>query len=272
MYLDGQLLNAQLENKAGDYTAGPVGRIWWSTATSLMRVDDGTNIRSMLRNDGKAVIGSSGTASQNIRFHRGAVNLLQLVTGDDVTAEGTLSTTLNKISARIESYTDAGKPAAANSGRLIWTTDLLTLQVDSGAAWIAVASGATTTRLNAIWDFVVGSAAQVTAGTATHSSLTSAIAAASAGNTIYILEGTYSESPTVSKQLYIFGAGYGSYISGAITFSSGSVNSYLSNIRTSTSITLNSGANTNAIDNVWLDANQTFVDNGTGNLLQGMQA
>jgi hypothetical protein len=137
----GQLEKAQLEVLGADPSAGLVGRIWWNTATGTSKLDDGTNIRSLLRNDGKAVIGNSGTVADNIRFHRGAAGVLQLVTGSDATAEGTLSTALNKLSFKFESYTNAGLPAAGNAGRVAWVSDLLGLKVDTGGAWIPVGSG-----------------------------------------------------------------------------------------------------------------------------------
>ncbi len=267
----GQIERAQLENKGSDYATTIVGLIWINTSTLKVMLDDGTTIRAMLRNDGKAIIGNSGTAAQNIRFHRGAAGVLQLVSGADVTAEGTLSTSLNQLSMRLENYTTAARPAAGNAGRKIWDTDLVASLTDSGAAWVQDASGSTTTRVNAVWDIVIGSAAQVTSGAATHSTWASAISAASSGNTIRILEGSWTESPSISKQLYIEGSGYGSLLTGTITFTSGSLRSRLTGIRTTQSIVLNSGSNLNAVDNVWLASGKTFTDSGTGNLLQGFQ-
>jgi len=141
MKLFGQAENMQLENKSSDYSAGPVGRIWWNTSTGKAMVDDGSNLRALLRNDGKAIIGSNGTANSNIRFHRGAASVLQFVKGGDTTAEGSLSTSIAQISGCIENYTNSGLPSAANAGRLAWVTDKSIVKVDTGAAWIAVGSG-----------------------------------------------------------------------------------------------------------------------------------
>lgn len=134
MKLYGQLENAQLENKASDYSGGPVGRIWWNTATTKAKLDDGTNIRALLRNDQFCVVGNSATASQNIRLQRGATAVLQFVTGDDATAEGSLSTSLAQTSSRIENYATGSLPAAANAGRLLWDTSLSIPKVDNGSA------------------------------------------------------------------------------------------------------------------------------------------
>lgn len=266
MKIYGSLDRAQLENKSSDYATTIVGLMWWNTTSGKMMVDNGTNIRAMLRNDGAAIIGNSGTASQNIRFHRGAAGVLQIVSGADVTAEGTLSTTLNQLSQRIEQYTNAGKPTFGNAGRIIWVTDIPELQIDSGAAWVSVAVG---NRIGVIWDFVIGSAAQVSSGVATHSTWATAIAAASAGDSIKVLEGTWTENVSIDKQLHIEGNGYGTNLTGSITFTSAADRSYLSLVRTSESITINSGCILTKVESVWLASGKTFVDNGTGNLLEG---
>lgn len=140
MKIYGTLIRAALETIA-DPAAAIVGRFWWNSTDGQVKVDDGTNVRALLRNDAKARIGNSGTASQNVRFHRGAAGVLQFVAGDDATAEGSLSTSLNQISARLENYTFAGKPAAANAGRVVWITDRSSAMVDTGAAWVPVGSG-----------------------------------------------------------------------------------------------------------------------------------
>lgn len=158
----GQLENAQLENKSSDYSSAPIGRTWWNTTSTQVKVDDGTNIRALIRNDQKAVFGNNGTANSNIRLHRGAAGVLQFVTGGDTTAEGTLSTSLNQVSGRVENYTNAGKPAAANAGRLAWITDLSFLQIDTGAAWVTVNSAAQTSAtdiLNYTFTTSVGASA-----------------------------------------------------------------------------------------------------------------
>lgn len=145
----GQLENAQLENKASDYSAGVAGRAWWNTTSTQVKVDDGSAIRAMLRNDGKLVVGNSGTAADNIRLHRGAAGVLQFLSAADSTAEGSLSAALNQLSARLENYTNAGKPSFGNAGRVIWVSDLGQLQVDTGSAWTALASGAASELITA---------------------------------------------------------------------------------------------------------------------------
>lgn len=269
MKVFGQVENAQLENKASDYTSGPVGRIWWNTVSGRIKVDDGTNIRALLRNDGNALIGNSGTGAQNIRFHRGAAGVLQFVTGTDVTAEGTLSTSLNQISARLENYTTAGLPSFGNVGRVVYDTTLTSLQYDTGAAWAVIGSSS---RVPALYTTVVGSAAQVTSTAATHSTIASALAAMADDDNMLILKGTtFTENVSITKRVNIMGQGYGSYINGTVTFASGSTDALMQNVRISGNITINSGVSIVQLLDFWLGTSSSITDNGTGSLIQGVQ-
>lgn len=137
----GQLTKAALEVSASDLSGTITGLMWWNSTSGQMKVSDGVNVRSILRNDQKAIIGNNGTANNNIRLHRGASSVLQFVQGGDATAEGTLSTSLAQVSGRVENYTDATLPAAGSAGRLAWVTDQTTLKVDTGTVWALVGSG-----------------------------------------------------------------------------------------------------------------------------------
>lgn len=140
-YIYGQLIAAQAENKTSDYAATVTGAVWLRTDTDKLKIAKNSLVRDILVNDDKLVVGNNGTASLNIRLHRGANTVLQFVAGNDTTAEGTLSTSLAQISAKHENYTTAARPAAGNPGRLIWNTDLAKLQVDDSTTWQDVASG-----------------------------------------------------------------------------------------------------------------------------------
>jgi hypothetical protein len=137
----GELQEASLENLSSDPSGTVAGKVWFNTTSVQVKTDDGTNKRALLRNDAKCVVGNHGTPANNIRLHRGASGVLQFVSGADATAEGSLSTSLNQVSSRIENYTDAGKPAAGNAGRVAWITDLSTALIDTGAAWQVLGSG-----------------------------------------------------------------------------------------------------------------------------------
>jgi hypothetical protein len=131
----GELQEATFQNLSTDPGGNVAGKVWHNTTESRVKVDDGTLKRALLKNDQHAVIGNHATPNNNIRLHRGADGVLQFVTGGDVTAEGTLSTALNQLSHKVESYTDAGKPAFGNLGRLIYLTDVESFAFDNGTAW-----------------------------------------------------------------------------------------------------------------------------------------
>lgn len=145
----GQLEEACLEQLATDPAASTQGRIFTNTTEARIKTDDGVNKRALIRNDQKMILGNNATPANNIRLHRGAATTLQFVTGSDVTAEGTLSTTLAKISSKLEAYSTAGRPAVGNQGRQIWNTDAGEVQADTGAAWITVGTNPGAGTVNA---------------------------------------------------------------------------------------------------------------------------
>jgi hypothetical protein len=130
----GELTRAQLESLSADPTAGVTGRVFWHTVDLQFKSDSGTAVRAMLRNDLKCLIGTNATANNNIRFHRGAASVLQFLLGGDATAEGSLSTSLAQISAKMEGYAAASLPAAGNGGRVLYVSDETNLAYDDGAA------------------------------------------------------------------------------------------------------------------------------------------
>lgn len=132
---------AAFESLASDPTPGVAGRFFFNSTSSLFKIDDGTNIRSFLRNDQQIIIGNSGTASTNVRLNRSGTGVLQLVLGNDTTAEGSLSTSIAQLSFRHEVYTDATKPAAGNAGRVIYLSDLQTFLGDNGTSYASLGGG-----------------------------------------------------------------------------------------------------------------------------------
>lgn len=136
----GQLEQAQLQNVAGNLTGNVSGRAWFDTTAVKVKFQDGTLTTALLANDQKCVFGTSGTGGDNIRLNRGASGLLQFVTGADTTVEGTMSTALAKLSFKFESYATAGRPAAGAAGRMIWNTDVVGIQVDTGSTWVSLSA------------------------------------------------------------------------------------------------------------------------------------
>lgn len=137
----GQLEASALENLSSDPTVGVIGRFWWNTTDLQAKTDDGTTIRALIRNDQKMIFGNSGTANNNVRVNRAANSVLQFVLGGDTTAEGSLSTSVAQISARVENYATGSLPAFGNAGRLLYDSTLNYLKYDNGSAIVPIDSG-----------------------------------------------------------------------------------------------------------------------------------
>lgn len=135
MDIYGDLVRAQLEARSSVATPALVGRIYWRTDTLRTEIDTGAAIKQYLMNDQTMIMGTSGTASSNLRWNRAGVGKLQLVTADDTTAEASLSTAVAQLSARHENGLNSALPTAASAGRVLWATDISGLLVDTGSAW-----------------------------------------------------------------------------------------------------------------------------------------
>lgn len=141
MKIYGDLKAAAFETLSSAPSGNVTGRFWWNSTTETAQIDDGTNKYSLLRNDGKCVLGNSGTAANNVRLHRAANSTLQLVQGSDTTAEGSFASAWAFGSFKFETYTDAGKPAAGNAGRVIYISDLTAFYGDNGTTWVSLGTG-----------------------------------------------------------------------------------------------------------------------------------
>ena len=115
------------------------------------------------------------------------------------------------------------------------------------------------------YDAVVGSASDVTAKKATHSSIAAAVSAVSAGGQILILQGEYSESLTITKPISLVGKGVNSLITGSLTFQLEASHSIIEKLRVKGSIVLN--GNNNSLAHLFLDLSVSSVltDNGVNN-------
>lgn len=179
----------------------------------------------------------------------------------------------------------SGAPATTNaalSGSLsVVANDILTVDVVSVAGGapeslsVAIQETLTTTAVSAtalgeLHPFVIGTSAQVTAGVATHSSFASAQSAASDGDRITWLRGTFTENITVTKQLKLDGLGHGTVIDGTVTFTSTADYSSLKDLKVTGTVTANSGADGIFVKEIWLATGSTLVDNGTGNLMEAI--
>lgn len=137
----------------------------------------------------------------------------------------------------------------------------------NGSAWQAASVG-----LAAVYNYILGSSADVTAGVATNTTFAGITQAD--GDRILILPGyATTENWTVTKQISVMGGGYGSRINGTVTFSSAADRCMFKNMRISDTVTLQAGA-----DQVWiecfLDSGKSFSidDSVTGEYVLGLQA
>ena len=117
---------------------------------------------------------------------------------------------------------------------------------------------------------VVGSPAQVTAKVATHSSLQQAINDAPSANTIFVLNGTYTENIVLNKQLAIMGEGRGCVINGTFNIQAGSDYSMLKFVKFMNNVTIDSGAIGNIVSDFWIANGKTVTDNSLDILILGM--
>lgn len=143
MQVYGELIRAQLEVLSATPSSALSGRILWQSTVGKMYVDDGVTILPLLRNDQKCVFGTNATASTNVRWNRSGVATLQLVTGDDTTAEGSSSSSWAKLNTKLGGslvdtfldVTETTSPAspAASTRRLFVKSD--------GGLWSRNSSG-----------------------------------------------------------------------------------------------------------------------------------
>ena len=119
------------------------------------------------------------------------------------------------------------------------------------------------------YNAVVGSAADVTNGIATHSSLNTAIndPLVPSGGHIYWRNVVLTETVTVSKTIKVMGSGSGSQLNGAITFTNASIRSHFTSMNFVTgSVTINVGASGNIFQPIWRAVAVVYTDNGTDTL------
>lgn len=101
-----------------------------------------------------------------------------------------------------------------------------------------------TNKLIGLFDAIVGSSTQVTAGTATHTSLQAAHDALAAGSNILVLNNvTLNGNTTLSKRLMIQGKGPGSVLTGNLTINSGALGSVIKWLKVSGNVSFAAGAN-----------------------------
>lgn len=137
----GQLELVTFEVLSSDPSLLPQARFWFNSTSGVLKFWDGAAVKTVSTTTsptGNVIIGLSGTAANNVKIFRAGTTLIQIVPGNDATAEGSLSTSVAQLSSRHENYTEAGKPAFGNPGRVIYTTDTKKLLWDTSSAWSEV--------------------------------------------------------------------------------------------------------------------------------------
>ncbi len=137
----------------------------------------------------------------------------------------------------------------------------------------AVFASADDARVDEIFNVVLGSAAQVTAGNADFSSWASGHSAAVTGDRIHLLKhaGFDPGTKVATKNLKVTGQGFGSVMQGDFQFSTGSQGSCIDDVCLSGNLIIDSGV-TGIRARIYFKAGFTFQDNNlTGNDLFAMQ-
>lgn len=113
-----------------------------------------------------------------------------------------------------------------------------------------------------LYDAVVGSAAQVTGGIATHSTLSSAITAVSSNGSIKLLQGAWTENITLAKTLNIVGSGYNTVITGNLTISSANY-CEMRDLQFTGNVSVTGTSTGNFVSDVYIGSSSTFSDTNT---------
>jgi hypothetical protein len=124
-------------------------------------------------------------------------------------------------------------------------------------------------KLLAMYTAIVGSSSQVAIGAATHTSITSAIADISAGQSILVLAGTYTENVTMNKACVIEGQGNASVISGNLIVTADYCK--FSKMRVTGNVTTNAGADYNDLSIFWTANSTIITNNGASNIIIAIQ-
>lgn len=241
-----------------------------STSGANLTLTSSQSIGLFTNNNYNLTLNSYGTGNLGeISFSIGEINNVAKVNSSGLTMG---------ISKSLKFSSGASKTLTLGVGALVdnYTISLPSNQPVSGTAlyyngtdyvWQSVAT-AKKTKYNA----VVGSAAEVTAGSADYSSLQSAINALTTGGSI-LLSSNYStvENITISTDsILIEGQGNKSVINGTVTLSATTDNCSISNMRITGNITLTAGCKYNILTNFWVPSGVIITNNGTSNIILGV--
>ncbi len=279
-------LTNTITNVAGSTVTYPIARsaIAAGNANSVV-INDGSGLLSQVAALGSTRGGSGESNAGNFTWgpstyvfsSSGAVSVTYPTSGTLATLAGTESFTNKTLAAPILSTsavlthtTTPTNPASGNIA-IYAKSDNELYKLNSAGSETQIATLDDITTSLGVDNAVVGSPQQVSGGTATYSSITNAMASVAAGSTIYILPGNYNESPSITKQLNIRGAGYGTYITGTVTLSGSATGAQLADMSIGGSLFINNGVSSIFASPIWFRSTSSFNDENTStvNYLQG---
>ena len=120
-------------------------------------------------------------------------------------------------------------------------------------------------KIASYYDVVLGTTAQYNAGQCGYTTWAVAIAAAPNDGRILVLPGTYTETVSITKPLYICGSGHGTVINGTTTLTSGATYSRIQNLKFGDNVTINASSNGSFIRDCWIASGKTITDSGSAN-------
>lgn len=156
----------------------------------------------------------------------------------------------------------AAAPAtpASGFGAIYEKTDgVLYFKGDDGVEHNLLASGSSANQYGAVV------ANPAISGFSGFTTIAAAIAATVADDVIYIAQGTYAETITLSSPRRFEGAGYGAKINGVWTFASGSSKTIMEGVNFLDNVVINAGVNGIFIATSYQANAKTITDNGTVN-------
>lgn len=171
--------------------------------------------------------------------------------------------------AQLENLTADPTGAGLIPGRIWYRSDTNEVKYYDGAI-VQTISGASAADVSS-FDAIVGSALDVANGLATHTTLTAAIAAISAGQSILVLPGTVTDNPTVNKKCHIVGMGAGSILSGNLVFNASADESSCKFLRVTGNVTFDAGADKINFSDFWCANASVITDNGSSNYILGIR-
>ena len=99
----------------------------------------------------------------------------------------------------------------------------------------------------------------------THTSIQSAINAASSGGKILILNGTYTEPVTINKKITLEGQGHNTLINGTLTVTSAGAYTAIQKLKVTQNITIQASANNIYMRDCWQTNGYYLYDSGSFN-------